>query len=50
MSDFDKTRAELDRLFEQLSEESAPSERRLIFGKLARILQELDAMLDENSK
>ena len=50
MSDFDTARAELDRLFEQLSRVSAPSERRLILNKMARILGELDAMLNKNSK
>lgn len=50
MSDFDKTRAELDRLFEQLGQVSAPSERRLIFGKMVKILKELDAMLSKNSE
>ena len=49
MSDFDKARAELDRLFEQLSQ-AAPNERRLILNKMARILGELDAMLNKTSK
>lgn len=50
MFDFDKARSELDRLFEQLGQVSAPSERRVIFSKMVKILKELDAILEKNSK